>query len=92
MTGSENVIWEDVLGAPFPLREVPKPTDLPDLSKPGVPLVSEATLRNAAATADHLDYLTGVIHSEDIRAWLNDGSIYLREIVAAIREMQRPLQ
>lgn len=82
----------DVLGAPFPLAEVPKPTDIPDLSKPGVPLVTDVALRQARYIADRLDYLSGVVHDEGMRTWLNDGSISLRDLADAVEEMQRPLQ
>ena len=52
------------------------------------PVVTENTLKLASDCADHLDYLTGVIHDQGIRDWLNDASIHLRELVAAVRVYQ----
>lgn len=53
-----------------------------------VPVVTDDTLTLATECAEHLDYLTGVIHDQGIRDWLNDASIHLRELVAAVRVYQ----
>ena len=82
-------------GAPYPLSEVPKPTDLPDLSKPGVPLVSESTLRLARETAHALEMIAGgwpELSSQGFRDYLNDGAAAIYDLAIAIEEMQRPLQ
>ena len=54
----------------------------------GIPVVTEDTLKNAADCADHLDFLTGVYRDHDMVAWLTDGCVYLRELVAAVRLFQ----
>lgn len=84
-----------VAGAPFPLANVPKPTDLPDLSKPGKPLVSESTLRLARETAHALEMIAGgwpELSSQGFRDYLNDGAAAIYDLAIAIEEMQRPLQ
>ena len=82
-------------GAPFPLAEVPKPTDLPDLSKPGIPLVSESTLRLARETAHALEMIAGgwpELSSQGFHDYLNDGAAAIYDLADAIEQMQRPLQ
>lgn len=81
-------------GAPFPLAEVPKPTDLPDLSKPGKPLVSESTLRLARETAHALEMIAGgwpELSSQGFHDYLNDGAAAIYDLANTIEEMQRPL-
>lgn len=84
----------DVLGAPFPLAEVPKPTDIPTETK-SIPLVSESTLRSARETAHALELISDgwpELSSQGFHDYLNDGAAAIYDLASTIEEMQRPLQ
>ncbi|QDZ15812.1 hypothetical protein [Humibacter ginsenosidimutans] len=87
----EEAAWQ-VAGAPFPLAEVPKPTEVPDEITPSVHVITDAALRNAIAEAEHLEYLTGVIHDDGMRTWLTDAASSLRCLVQAVEELAGMVQ
>lgn len=92
--GAAEAAWA-ATGAPYPLAEVPKPTDVPDLSKPGVPLVSETTLKLARETAHSLELIAGgwpELTHQGFVDYLNEGAAAIIDLADAIEQMQRPLQ
>lgn len=81
-----------LLGAPFPLAEVPKPTELPTRDPVTMPVVSEATLQQARYTAERLDFLNTIHTRQEVSEVLSDAAGHLQGLANAVEELQATVE